>query len=403
MSLNTLKKQQVYKDPLYGFIHVDDALIKDLIDSAPFQRLRRIRQLSGVHMVFHGAEHSRFSHSLGVYEIAYRFSNAPDLKQEFTERERLILLVSALLHDIGHGAYSHAFEDVFGIDHEAVGARIIKENPELLRILNRVDDGFAFDVASVLLKEGKYPLIEQLISSQLDADRLDYLERDAYFTGAAYGRIDADRIIRVARIKDGRLVFKVSGIHAIENYLISRYHMYWQVYFHPVSRAYELTLEKIYQRVRDLLVSGVLFSNGNLDLLKRMIAHPDDLDDFMALDDYYMNGLIAGFRASDDEILRNLARDFLDRKIWGHLRDDPENQDEIARIKASFQPEEQPYYTGYRTVENSTYRDDGLTFGEKIYLLLEDGSVSTITERSAIIDSLRASGAKRDPRFFYRK
>lgn len=403
MSLNTLKKQQVYKDPLYGFIHVDDALIKDLIDSAPFQRLRRIRQLSGVHMVFHGAEHSRFSHSLGVYEIAYRFSNAPDLKQEFTERERLILLVSALLHDIGHGAYSHAFEDVFGIDHEAVGARIIKENPELLRILNRVDDGFAFDVASVLLKEGKYPLIEQLISSQLDADRLDYLERDAYFTGAAYGRIDADRIIRVARIKDGRLVFKVSGIHAIENYLISRYHMYWQVYFHPVSRAYELTLEKIYQRVRDLLVSGVLFSNGNLDLLKRMIAHPDDLDDFMALDDYYMNGLIAGFRASDDEILRNLARDFLDRKIWGHLRDDPENQDEIARIKASFQPEEQPYYTGYRTVENSTYRDDGLTFGEKIYLLLEDGSVSTITERSAIIDSLRSSGAKRDPRFFYRK
>ncbi|MFP4186722.1 MAG: HD domain-containing protein [Acholeplasmataceae bacterium] len=401
--MNTLKKQQVYKDPLYGFIHVDDALIKDLIDSAPFQRLRRIRQLSGVHMVFHGAEHSRFSHSLGVYEIAYRFSNAPDLKQEFTERERLILLVSALLHDIGHGAYSHAFEDVFGIDHEAVGARIIKENPELLRILNRVDDGFAFDVASVLLKEGKYPLIEQLISSQLDADRLDYLERDAYFTGAAYGRIDADRIIRVARIKDGRLVFKVSGIHAIENYLISRYHMYWQVYFHPVSRAYELTLEKIYQRVRDLLVSGVLFSNGNLDLLKRMIAHPDDLDDFMALDDYYMNGLIAGFRASDDEILRNLARDFLDRKIWGHLRDDPENQDEIARIKASFQPEEQPYYTGYRTVENSTYRDDGLTFGEKIYLLLEDGSVSTITERSAIIDSLRSSGAKRDPRFFYRK
>lgn len=401
--MNTLKKQQVYKDPLYGFIHVDDALIKELIDSAPFQRLRRIRQLSGVHMVFHGAEHSRFSHSLGVYEIAYRFSTAPDLKQAFNERERMILLVSALLHDIGHGAYSHAFEDVFGIDHEVIGARLIKDNPDLSRILKQVDDAFADDVASVLLKEGKYPLIEQLISSQLDADRLDYLERDAYFTGAAYGRIDADRIIRVARVKDGRLVFKASGIHAIENYLISRYHMYWQVYFHPVSRAYELTLEKIYQRVRDLLVSGVLFSNGDLELLKRMIAHPDDLVNFMAIDDYYMNGLIGGFRTSEDEILRNLAHDFLDRKIWGHIKDDPEHQEEITRIKASFKPEEKPYYTGYRTVESSTYKDDGLTFGEKICVLLEDGSVSTITEQSEIIESLRSSGAKKDPRFFYRK
>jgi len=257
--LKKLAKQQVFKDPLYGFIHVDYELIRKIIDSALFQRLRRVRQLSGVQMVFHGAEHSRFSHSLGVYEIANRFLTVSDIQNALSERDKLVFLSAALLHDIGHGAYSHAFEDVFGVNHEKIGAALIMHDEEVYQALSSIDKEFASDVASIIMKKKKFPLIEQLISSQLDVDRLDYLERDAYFTGAAYGHIDVDRLIRVLYIKNGQVVFKLSGIHAIENYLIARYHMYWQVYYHPVARAYEVVLEKIYKRVKDLLLAGFEF------------------------------------------------------------------------------------------------------------------------------------------------
>jgi uncharacterized protein len=400
--LKKLIKQQVFKDPLYGYIHVDYELIKKLIDSSLFQRLRRIRQLSGVQMVFHGAEHSRFSHSLGVYEIANRFLTIPDIQEALDLRSKLIFLSAALLHDIGHGAYSHAFEDVFGVDHEKIGASLILENKELRGILDEIDKNFATDVASVIKKEKKFPLIEQLISSQLDVDRLDYLERDAYFTGAAYGHIDLDRLIRVLYIKDGQVVFKLSGIHAIENYLISRYHMYWQVYYHPVARAYEVNLEKIYMRVKDLLISGFEFK-GNVEPLKNVISNPSQIDNYIKLDDFYINGLIASFLDSKDNILKELASDFMNRKIWGYVNDTEENQERIQEIKKMFKDENLKYFTAYRTVENSTYRDDGENFGDKIYILLENGKISTLKEQSKIIESLMLSGTKTDPKFFYRK
>ncbi len=400
--MKKLIKQQVFKDPLYGYIHVDYELIKKLIDSSLFQRLRRIRQLSGVQMVFHGAEHSRFSHSLGVYEIANRFLTVPDIQEALELRSKLIFLSAALLHDIGHGAYSHAFEDVFGVDHEKIGASLILENKELRAILDEIDQNFATDVASVIKKEKKFPLIEQLISSQLDVDRLDYLERDAYFTGAAYGHIDLDRLIRVLYIKDGQVVFKLSGIHAIENYLISRYHMYWQVYYHPVARAYEVNLEKIYMRVKDLLLSGFEFK-GNVEPLKNVISNPNQTDNYIKLDDFYINGLIASFLDSTDTILKTLASDFMNRKIWGYINNTEENQTRIQEIKKSFKEEDLKYFTSYRTVENSTYRDDGENFGDKIYILLENGKISTLKEQSKIIESLMLSGTKTDPKFFYRK
>lgn len=400
--MQKLVKQQVFRDPLYGYIHVDDVLVMNIINSSLFQRLRRIRQLSGVQMVFHGAEHSRFSHSLGVYEIANRFLTIPDVKEALDERSKMILLCAALLHDIGHGAYSHAFEDVFGVNHEKIGASLILENKELRSILDAVDDMFAKDVASVILKKRKFPLIEQLISSQLDVDRLDYLERDAYFTGTAYGHIDLDRLIRVLYIRNGKLVFKYSGIHAIENYLIARYHMYWQVYYHAVSRAYEVNLEKIFLRVKDLLLSGFEFK-GDVEPLKKVIDNPKDLENYVRIDDYYINGLIAGFTRSEDGILRMLADDFLNRHIWGYVNDTPENQEKILSIKAGFDEEGLTYFTSSRTVENATYKDDEENFGDKIYIMLEDGSISTLREQSQIINSLMQSGNKRDPKFFYRK
>ncbi len=397
-----MKREQVFKDPLYGFIHVQYETIRHLINTPLFQRLRRIRQLSGVQMVFHGAEHSRFSHSLGVYEIANRFLTVPDVNESLNEREKLLFLVSALLHDIGHGAYSHAFEDVFGVNHEKIGAALILKDTDIRIILDTVDSDFARDVTSVINKEDTFPLIQHFISSQLDVDRLDYLERDAYFTGAAYGHIDVDRLIRVMRIKEGKVVFKISGIHAIENYLIARYHMYWQVYYHPVSRAYEVILSKIYRRVKDLLLSNFPFQ-GNVEPLRRVMINPNDLDSYIKLDDFYVNGLISSFADSKDDILRELSKDFLNRRIWGYLNDTPQNQGAIEEILSQFSDLEKQYYTGYAMVENATYRDENEKLGDKIYILLEDDSISTLREQSEIIKSLMKSGTKKDPKFFYRK
>lgn len=400
--MDVLDRKKVFRDPIYGYIHVGYDIIKDLIDTPAFQRLRRIKQLSGVQMVFHGAEHSRFSHSLGVYEVANRFLEIPDIKHTLSEREQLLFLTAALLHDIGHGAYSHAFEDVFLVNHEKIGARIIVENKEIREILNRVDDDFAKDVASIILKKGKFKIIEQLISSQLDVDRMDYLSRDAYFTGAAYGKIDVDRLTRVLRIKDGRVVFKLSGIHAIENYLISRYHMYWQVYFHPVARSYEVILEKIYLRIRNLLNENYAF-NSYVEPLRRLMEDPTDLEAYLEIDDFYINGLIKSFLKTEDSILRILADDFMNRHIWEYINETNEHKDEINHIKQTMSDEELKYFTSSRTVHESTYKDETSNLGENIYILLENDEISTLKQQSKIIESLSYSGMKSDPKFFYRK
>lgn len=400
--MEKLERQQVLKDPIYGYIHIDYKVIKDVLNTSLFQRLRRVRQLSGVQMVFHGAEHSRFSHSLGVYEVAYRFLSVPDIDQKLSAREKGLFLTTAMLHDIGHGAYSHAFEDIVGTNHEHVGARLILEHKELRKVLDLVDENFALDVANILLKQKRFPLIEQLISSQLDVDRLDYLERDAYFTGTAYGHIDLDRIIRVCRIVDDKIVFKASGIGAIENYLISRYHMYWQVYYHAVSRAYEVVLEKIYQRVKKLCLEGFAFKS-NIIPLKKVIEDPNDLENYLLIDDYYMNGLIASFINSEDHILKNLSNDFLNRHIWAYVDDVKENKKTIDDIYNGFDEEEKIYYTANKSVSNLTYVDGGKNFGDKIYILKPNGEVTTLKEASEIIKSLVESGKRSDPKFFYRK
>lgn len=388
-------KEQVFTDPLYGYIYVEYDVIMKLIDSKAFQRLRRVRQLSGVSIIFHGAEHSRFSHSLGAYYIATKFLSNKNLCKYLNEREQLLFLVSSLLHDIGHGPYSHAFEGVFKTDHEEIGARIIVSDSEVRSILDEVDDNFALDVSSIILGKNKFPIIEQLISSQIDVDRIDYLLRDAYYTGTPYGNIDVDRLIRVMSVENNKVVFKRNGIHAIENYLINRYHMYWQVYFHRVCRAYEVILEKIYLRVKDLIDEGFIFES-NVNPLIKLIKNPNDLANYLFIDDYYINGLVSSFRNSNDEILSTLANDFLNRKIWSYIEYDEEN---IKAIKSKFNEKELRYFTTNKIVHEETYPTEKV---EKVYILLENGTISTLYKESKIIKSLSSSGQKSDEKFFYR-
>lgn len=392
-------KQQVFRDPIYGYIHIEYSFITELIDTPVFQRLRRIRQLSGVNMVFHGAEHSRFTHSLGAYEIANKFLQIKAIDDALDKREKLLFLTAALLHDIGHGPYSHAFEQVFKVSHEKIGAKLIKSNKDIRTILDQIDNEFAYDVASIILKEGKFHLIEQLISSQLDVDRLDYLERDAYHTGAAYGHLDLDRLLRVVDVCDGQVVFKESGIHAIENYLVSRYHMYWQVYFHPKARAYEIILEKIYERVYQLILTNFQFST-DVSALRTILDDHDDLDAYLQIDDFYMNGLISTFVHCSDDILKNLASDFMNRRLWHYLDVSAANRKKVNEICASYTNLQKRYYIA----EGAKLRASAYSSAEadEIMILRKNGEVVPLSYYSSIIHSLVSSTAKLEKKIYYR-
>src|SRR5699024_1422882 len=253
--------EKVFRDPVHNYIHVQHQVILDLINSKEVQRLRRIKQLGTSSFTFHGAEHSRFAHSLGVYEITRQICNIfqRNYSKEkigeygWDDNERLVALCAALLHDVGHGPYSHTFEHIFHTNHEALTVEIITSpDTEVYQVLNRVEAGFPEKVASVITKTYPNPQVVQMISSQIDADRMDYLLRDAYFTGTQYGTFDLTRILRVIRPYEGGIAFSMSGMHAVEDYIVSRYQMYVQVYFHPTSRAMEVMLEHLLNRAHEL-------------------------------------------------------------------------------------------------------------------------------------------------------
>lgn len=223
-----------------------------MIATPEFQRLRRIKQLGTTNLTFHGAEHSRFNHSLGVYEIVRRITNNFADRERWNREQRLLCLCAALLHDLGHAPFSHSFEKVFKLDHEQFTQKIILGDTKVNQILKKVSADFPEKVADVIAKTYSDKLVVSLISSQIDADRMDYLQRDAYFTGVSYGHFDMERILRVMRPMDDQVVIKSTGMHAVEDYIMSRYQMYWQVYFHPVTRSAEVILSKIFQRAKVL-------------------------------------------------------------------------------------------------------------------------------------------------------
>ncbi|MDV3168003.1 MAG: HD domain-containing protein [Candidatus Phytoplasma stylosanthis] len=353
------EEYEVFTDPIYESIFVNHTLLKRLINTRPMQRLRKIKQLSLVNIVFHCAEHSRFNHSLGVYELARRFTEIKknDLKKvKFRKREILLLLTSALLHDIGHGPFSHLFEKVLKTNHESLSAKIIEKNEEIQKILDDYqedyqDKNFKKDLISIIKKKNNFPLIEKLLASQLDFDRLDYLKRDSFFAGISYGYIDANYLIRSMEICGNDIVFKKSAIPSIENYLINRYHMYCRVYYNEKVLGYSVILEKIFERIKELLDNKEYtfeFENNNLlYILKKIYYKQDDPNYtyyFLEMDDHYVNSLIMFLSKEKDTILVNLCNDFLNRNIWCHS--DDEELVLINKMKEKFQynEEEIKYY-----------------------------------------------------------
>lgn len=407
MLFDKLEREKVFRDPLYGYIKVYYKIIDELIDAKEFQRLRRVRQLAGLSMTFHTAEHSRFGHSLGAYEMARRvIENADGLKDELSEYEQIVFLCAALLHDTGHGPYSHAFEAVMNYgSHEEMTVRVILEDTEINSILNKYDKNLASDVANVIEHKGKFTIIEQLTSSQLDVDRMDYLQRDSYFTGALYGRIDSDRIIRSMKIVDNEVTYRASGAPAIESYLMARYHMYNQIYYHPVARSYELLLQSIFLRIKDLSDQGVHVDGEVEDFLDAINNH--NLKSYLFLDDAYVNGFIKQLSRSKDPILNDLCNRILNRMLYQVIDLKLEaDQDKIQRIRNKYTRDSilMRYYYEESSLSQIAYRHtDDLDKVDTIKILLPSQKTISLEKYSPIVEGLIQDAKNTFKRIYYGK
>lgn len=378
---SNLNEPRVLRDPVHGYIHITSPVIWRLLDTPEFQRLRRIRQLGGVFQLYHTAEHSRFSHSLGVYEIVRRMTEeVPDIGGSLSRQEKLVVLCAALLHDVGHGPYSHSFERLSHCSHEQMTVRLILEDTDIHTVLAEADPSLPAQVAAVIQGTCPNPLLCDLISSQLDADRMDYLLRDAYETGTSYGTFDLERILRCLRVKNGRLCIKESGMHSVEDYIMARYHMYWQVYLHPVARAYEVMLQLFFDRYSEVR------SQLKIDLLEN-VFHLSELTCFLELDDCRLVTGLQQASVSDDRILADLADRLLNRRLFDWIEEpDPSQEFQIRR-----RLEQAGLPTLFYLREDVSGSKVYLPYHEdraQIRVLCADGEVRNLSHQSAIVSAL---------------
>lgn len=332
-----LAEEKVFKDPVHKYIYVQDQTIWNLINTREFQRLRRIRQLGTSYLTFHGAEHSRFSHSLGVYEITRKIISQFERSgyADWPKEEKLVSLCAALLHDVGHGPFSHSIEEVFDTRHEDWTCRILLEDTEVNAVLREFDPGLPDRIAAVIRKKYDKPIVISLVSSQMDADRMDYLLRDAYFTGVNYGTFDLDRILRVLRPHQGRIVVKESGMHAVEDYLMSRYQMYWQVYFHPVTRSSEIILRQIFRRAKELYGGGYSFQ-WMIEPLRMLLAGTLNVEDYLSLDEALVQTAFTQWTYESDALLSELCRRFMHRRLYKYVAMDNADDELWEEIRDQF-------------------------------------------------------------------
>ncbi|MCT2885084.1 HD domain-containing protein [Lentilactobacillus parabuchneri] len=405
-----LKREKVFRDPVHNYVYVKYQVILDLINTSEFQRLRRVHQLGTTSLIFHGAEHSRFSHSVGVYEIARRIIES--FQKNFPSKhpgdglwdhsEKMVALCAALLHDVGHGAYSHTFEHIFGTNHEQITQAIITSpTTEINQVLRRVSPDFPEKVASVINKTYPNKQVVEMISSQLDADRMDYLLRDAYNTGVKYGTFDLSRILEVMRPYQDGICFEMNGMHAVEDYIVSRFQMYQQVYFHPVSRSMEVILNRLLKRAKLIFSSEVQSDQQTPYLLLPFFKGDFNLDDYLQLDDGVLNTYFIHWKRYPDDILSNLASRFIDRKPLKSVKYDKTTVDLLPRLReiieqSGFNPD---YYTATDNSFDLPY-DAYQADKKQIHLMQEDGTLVSLSSVSPLV---RAISDKQtgDNRFFF--
>ncbi len=403
LSYKRTQEEKVMRDPVHGYIHVHYQVIWDLINAKEFQRLRRIHQLGGTYQVYHTAEHSRFSHSLGVYEVVrLMIETIENLKDVLSEFEQVALLCAGLLHDLGHGPYSHAFESVTQVNHEAITSRIILEDTtDVNRILKAHDDRLPEFVDSIINHTAERKLLTQIISSQLDADRMDYLLRDSYFTGVSYGEFDLFRILRTLKLVNDRLVIKESGIHAVEDYIMARYQMYWQVYLHPTSRSFEGILQALFKRMRECyevdssLLDDVAFFKPFLK------GEAISLQAHYELDEAACNYGFMSLTRSQDPILKDLSSRLLNRHLFQYVDyiDDKMMNDLIDEVaQAGFDPQ---YYCLKDFMFQVLYTPYEESNGIGMEVLSPDGTLKELSKASSIVRGFVEGNHKEDRKIFF--
>ena len=388
-------KKKIINDPLYGFVQLPHEILFDLIEHPYFQRPRRIKQLGMSSLVYPGALHTRFHHALGAMFLMQKAIESLRSKEvEITKEEEIGACIGILLHDIGHGPFSHTLEHyiVNNIDHEAISLAFMEE-------LNTQFNG-QLDLAIEIFK-GTYrkKFLCQLISGQLDTDRLDYLNRDSFYTGVAEGVVGADRIIHMMDVVDNQLVVHEKGVYSLEKFIVARRLMYWQVYLHKTVVASDNVLISILKRAKELFSQGkeILGYKGAFHYFMKneidgntLIQDKSLLDKFSELDDLDIMAAIKEWAHSDDEILCHLSKRLLNRDLPKlQISKTPFKKEVKVRMisetmeKLSISREEAPYFLNFDSLENSAYKTDGIN----IKILKKDGTVVdliTATDNEAL-------------------
>lgn len=377
--------RKIINDPVYGFITIDHPLILDIIAHPYYQRLRRIYQMAFAHLVYPGAVHSRLHHSLGAYHL---MCNALyELKSkgvEITPEEELGAKIAILLHDVGHGPYSHTLEKelINDVHHETLSILIMK-------VLNKEFKGQLQTAIEIFTNNYPKKFLYQLIAGQIDVDRMDYLTRDSFFTGVSEGVIGYDRIIKMLTVHNGQLMVEEKAIYSIEKFLVSRRLMYWQVYLHKTVLSAEMMLVKIIQRAKELITSGIKIEAAttalNYFLQNPSVNHKTEehLDTFCSLDDFDVMATVKNWMDHPDKILSTLCRGLVDRKLYKvKLQADPFDDSLVNEKKKELMQrfgisnEETGYFVFTGEAINTTYSLED----ERINILFKDRSVKDISK-----------------------
>lgn len=378
-------KRKIFNDPIYGFVTIPYDIIYDIIEHPYFQRLRRIRQLGLTSMVYPGAYHTRFHHAIGAMHLAMEAMEVLKFKgHHISEEEQKAVAIAVLVHDIGHGPFSHALEHtmVDGISHEEISVLFMEK-------LNAFFNQKLTLAIKIFKNEYPKSFLHQLISSQLDVDRLDYLNRDSFYTGVSEGVIGVERIIKLLNVKNDQLVVDEKGVYSIEKFIVARRIMYWQVYLHKTVLAAEFLLIKILTRAKELAVNGVeLFCTPSLKhfLYNKLnyndfVKEPKHLETFALLDDYDILTSIKVWTQHEDKVLSLLCSMMIDRKLYRvEISKTPFSAEKILTFKNNFVNEnnftdlEKDYFVFTDVIQNNAYNPKK----DSIQILYKNGHTTDI-------------------------
>lgn len=390
--MSQINKLKILNDPIYGFITIPDTLIYDLVQHPYFQRLRRISQMGLSYLVYPGAHHTRFHHALGCMHIMQKAVEVIRFKgTEISKEEERALYVAILLHDIGHGPFSHAMEHsiVEDVNHESIS----------LLFMDKLNAEFKGELSlAIQIFKGDYhrKFMLQLISSQLDMDRMDYLKRDSFYSGVAEGNINSDRLIQMMTVVDDVLVIEEKGIYSVEKFLMARRLMYWQAYLHKTSLVAELILTKALKRAKELTQKGVVL-NCSQPLLfflqnKVTLESFDDatLDLFAQLDDFDIVSALKNWQSNGDYVLSSLSRMIINRDLLKiKIREEKYSQEDADRYISKFAKlnnislHDAGYFVYKGKIKNQAYNKEA----EPIRIFKKDKSIEDVVTASDQLNS----------------